>query len=42
MIQDLPFMTELLVKLMKNDPRVDIKNQWKARSIRQIELYLVY
>ncbi|XP_051166172.1 phospholipase B1, membrane-associated-like [Leptopilina boulardi] len=30
---DLPFMAESLVKLMKNDSRVDMKNHWKFISI---------
>lgn len=30
-IDDLPFMAQSLVKLMKNDSRVDIKNHWKVR-----------
>ncbi|XP_063983894.1 phospholipase B1, membrane-associated-like [Diachasmimorpha longicaudata] len=33
MSRDMPFMAEILIKRMKNDPRVDIKNHWKLVSL---------
>lgn len=38
---DLPFMAESLVKLMKNDSRVDMKNHWKVTSNYEIFNYLI-
>lgn len=33
MSRDLPFMAQILVKRMRNDPRVDLKNHWKVSPV---------
>lgn len=32
-VQDMPYMAEVLVKRMKSDPKVDMQNHWKLISI---------
>lgn len=38
MSRDTPYMANILVKRMKNDPSVDIKNHWKVLIILALAL----
>jgi len=35
---DMPYMAEILVKRIKNDPRINLQKHWKVCCIRQTQL----
>jgi len=37
--EDMPYMAEILVKRIKNDPRIDLQKHWKVCCVRQLICY---